>query len=107
MKIFLDDVRPLPKWMREEGDWTIARSGEECLALIRRVGLHNVKHISFDNDLGSGRMEGHRVLDAIERMIMDMENELSDFPQMTVHSKNPVAAERMLKAIHQLTRRQK
>lgn len=38
MKIFLDDVRMLPKALREAGGWIIARTGEQCLAYIRSAG---------------------------------------------------------------------
>src|SRR3954469_8791038 len=101
MKLFIDDVRALAKWMREDGGWTVARTGEEALALIRAEGLENIEFISFDNDLGSGRMEGYQVLNAVERMIH--EQSPTKIPNMEVHSFNPVAAKNMWAVIHALS----
>jgi hypothetical protein len=101
MKLFIDDVRSLAKWMREDGGWTVARTGEEALALIRAEGLENIEFISFDNDLGSGRMEGYQVLNAVERMIH--EESPAKIPNMEVHSFNPVASKTMWDVIHALS----
>ena len=85
-KIWLDDIRPAPDktWIHEE-------TAEDMIALMRQIldwGLE-IEIISLDNDLGKGRMEGYKVLDWLESLMIPVNFEIH------IHSANPVARERM------------
>lgn len=90
MRIWLDDVRPTPA---HDPGWTPVTTGEELLAIIANVGLDAIDEISFDNDLGTGCMEGHEVLTRIEELVLT--GQVTRVPYLAVHSANPVAARRM------------
>jgi hypothetical protein len=94
MKLYLDDVRPAPS------GWELVTDGASLLALINQHGLSNIEAISFDNDLGSGEMEGHQVLTLIEAMVV--EKKIKTIPEMTAHSANPVARRRMMVTIERI-----
>jgi hypothetical protein len=98
MFLFLDDVRNPPS-----AGWIVVRSGEELWQMILEVGLDAIDGISFDNDLGEGKWEGYQILDRIEELVV--ETKPRRVPRMWVHSRNTVAAQRMLtiiERIHQL-----
>lgn len=90
MKLYLDDVRQTPEgWVRV---YTAAET-------IEYLKTGKVQEISLDHDLGMEEIAGtgYQVLEWIEREV-----HLHAFkpPQvMKVHSANPPAVERMLKAI--------
>lgn len=55
MKLFIDDVRmPSDVGFKNE-DWTIARSYDEAMALIKE---HKPQRIAFDHDLGEAHYNG-------------------------------------------------
>ena len=87
MKIWLDDVRPAP-----EG-WVWVTDVYALLTLIGTEGLPNIETISFDNDLGTGRLEGHEALSIIEETVM--EQGVTKVPDLRPHTANPVARQRM------------
>ena len=87
MKIWFDDVRPAPD------GWLWVKDVPDLLAAVEREGLGNIDDISFDNDLGSGKAEGHEALTIIEQAVM--EQGIKKVPRMTAHSQNPVARQRM------------
>lgn len=99
MKIFLDDVRPLPLAFQEEGGWTIVRTAQECMELIRATGLENIHALSLDNDLGQ-EIEGYQVVDWIEWLVRVDGN--PPIRRWYVHSKNPVRAQYMHNIMSQL-----
>jgi hypothetical protein len=55
------------------------------------TGLNNweIDVISLDNDLGEGNMEGYKVLDWLESLLIPVEFGIH------LHTSNPVARERM------------
>jgi hypothetical protein len=59
------------------------------------AGVHNweVDVISLDNDLGEGNMEGYKVLDWLESLLIPVEFGIH------IHSANPVARDRMRSVI--------
>ena len=83
MKVYLDDERTTP-----EG-WHRTYTVEETLAVLR---TGEVTHLSLDNDLGDGNLEGRYVADNIEHWV-----KADGFvpPEIQVHSMNSVAAMRM------------
>jgi hypothetical protein len=91
MKIYLDDVRALPfDW--DVREWTVVRSGEDCLALLK-THIDDIEEISFDHDLGSG-ISGYDVLNWLEEYVMTV-GRPAKLSQLTIHSRNPVGIEKM------------
>lgn len=78
MKIWLDDVRPMP-----DGYDYWAKNAREC---IEEVLLGNVSFISFDHDLGQGK-SGYDVAKIIEEMAYCGFGEVIKY---NIHSANPV-----------------
>lgn len=78
--------------------WTVFRTAEAMLAFIEEVGLGAVSYISFDNDLGTGNMEGYQALNVIEDKVYHG----APLPAMSVHSANNVAGPRMREVIAKL-----
>jgi hypothetical protein len=101
MKIFLDDVRPLPEALRIQGGWVVVRTPKAFRDLIKD-GLGGIEEISLDNDLGTKAGEGFQLLDEIERLVIEDGQPL---PKLTVHSMNVVAKQRMLTVINRLNSR--
>ncbi len=84
MKVFLDDERPVP-----EG-WVLARWPDEVITLLKTA---HVTHISLDHDLGDDeRGTGYDVVLWMEKAVAT-----SDYvpPQITVHSANSSARQKM------------
>ena len=90
MKIFLDDIRNPP-----DDSWTTCRSAEIAIALINEL---RVDEISFDHDLGT-ELTGHDVAKEFERLAFI--GAISDIPFWSVHSANPVGAQRIIVAMLQ------
>lgn len=84
-KLWLDDVRPAP----EGWDWHL--SVESMIDDMRRLINHGacIEMISLDNDLGELKLEGYKVLDWLESLMIPV-----DFG-IHIHSANSVARERM------------
>lgn len=91
-RIWLDDVRPIPEWMRTS-DCVWYDTAEDLIDTLRRFinffSLEEIEYISLDNDLGEGRMEGYKVLDWLESL------QISIPFGIHIHTSNPVARERM------------
>lgn len=91
-RLWLDDVRPIPKWMKNS-DCIWYNTAEAMIAdmdrLNRFFSLDDIELISLDNDLGEGGIEGYRVLDWLESLQIPINFGIH------VHTANPVAAERM------------
>lgn len=93
MKLWLDDLREPPK------DWTDyvwAKKASAAITALETVPA--IDEVSLDHDLGDSPDvgDGYDVLLWIERQVR-----LEGYkpPKMSVHSANPVARERMVKAI--------
>lgn len=94
LRIWLDDLRPKPndelgiKWLW----YTTAEAMIEDLKRYINWGPYHtieLEYISLDNDLGEGNMEGYKVLDWLESLLIPV-----DFG-IHIHTSNPVARERM------------
>ena len=87
-KFWLDDIRPAP-----EG-YLWFQTAESLIEMLKNYYnsqpiVDKVVEISLDNDLGEGRMEGYKVLDWLESLLIPVEFGIH------IHSANPVARERM------------
>jgi len=88
MKLWLDDLRPIPN------DYDIwCRTAAQAIWALEN---YIITHISFDNDLGTGFGEGYQVANYIEEKAHS-----GDLVPMTwnVHSANPVRRESIRKAM--------
>lgn len=88
MKLYLDDERIAPD------GWVQVRWPDEAIKLLKQ-GL--VTHLSLDHDLGDDqRGTGYDVLLWIEQEVVQR-----GFtpPEVTIHSANPAARQRMLAAV--------
>jgi hypothetical protein len=94
--IWLDDIRPKPE-DKFGYKWLWYTTAEAMIEDLKRyinwgaTGAHNweIDVISLDNDLGEGNMEGYKVLDWLESLLIPVEFGIH------IHSANPVARERM------------
>jgi len=88
MKIWLDDIRPAPEgWI-----WAVdATRFWRCVAV---AGMENVEAISFDNDLGEGKVEGWEIAKDLLDMYIIQTN-LKHVPKFTCHSANVAARPRI------------
>lgn len=84
MKVYLDDERNTP------AGWTRTWVVETTVLLLETRG---VTHLSLDNDLGEGNLEGFKVLDWLEEKVYN--DPEFPIPEITIHSANPVAKHRM------------
>lgn len=93
MKVYLDDERPTP------AGWARVYWPEEAIALLESG---NVSHISLDHDLGDDvHGTGYDVVLWIEEAVMTR-----GFvpPQMSVHSANSSARQKMEQGIQSILR---
>lgn len=88
MKVYLDDVRNLGYY----STWHVVRTFKDCIALLE---TGEVTELDLDHDLGTKRT-GYDVLLWIERAVVK-----KGFvaPKMFVHTANPSAENKMVKAI--------
>jgi len=93
MKVFLDDIRETPTgWHRT---FTVAET-------ITCLESRQVTHLSVDNDLGEGLVEGYEVLNWLEEAIYT--DKTFPIPVIIVHSDNSSRMLCMKKAIGSITR---
>ena len=88
MRIWLDDIRPMP----EDFDWW-CKTAEDC---IRLVAEGDVTLISFDHDLGNGKT-GYDVAKFIEEMAGT--DSTSNPISWQIHSANPVGRDNIAQAM--------
>ena len=100
MKLYLDDVRNPDQTYRDAGWWAVIRTPEAFMVALN-LKWSEVTHVSLDNDLGEGVMEGRQVLDAIEEMCDGIH---PDF-EILIHSANPVARKAMNLTIKRMQER--
>lgn len=85
-KLFIDDERHPP--IKDEEDWTIARSSEQAKQCVERFGVP--AFISFDHDLGGDDTSMVFIHWLIEYCIINN----YEFPtEFYVHSQNPVGSQ--------------
>lgn len=98
--LFLDDERfPFDvTWVKLPDipveDWLVVRSQWLFETVVKEHGIPN--HISFDNDLGDGMGEGIFCAQWMVDQVLDGNLEWNPNFSFTVHSKNGVAAERII-----------
>lgn len=90
MRVFLDDERTPPD------GWTLVRWPEEAIALLK---TGQVEALSLDHDLGDldDRRTGYTVLQWLEEAVFT--SGFSPPAEITVHSANSSARQKMLLAI--------
>jgi hypothetical protein len=88
MKLWLDDVRPAPD------GWVHAKTGEEAIDILKQG---QVTQMSFDHDLGIGRINGYEVAKWVEAMAVT--GQLPQIKRLSVHSANPVGRDRIVQAL--------
>ena len=94
--LWLDDIRPKPA-DKPDYKWFWYTTAEAMIEDLKRyinwsnIGVNNweIDVISLDNDLGEGLIEGYKVLDWLESLLIPVEFGIH------IHSANPVARERM------------
>ena len=93
MKLYLDDVRPVP-----EG-WVGAKTMLEATQILKE-SFSDITHLSFDHDLGDDDRNGtgYDVACFLEGMVYATKT-ITTLPVMTVHSANPVGGARIVQAI--------
>ena len=109
-KIYLDDERT-----PNDDKWIVVRNYGQFIKKISELGLDNIKVISFDHDLGDTAIEEF-YNNVMNRGILDydniqektgydaakwlvghyMDNFTSPFPQIYVHSANPIGASNII-----------
>jgi len=89
MKIWLDDIRKPP-----DESWTWVSTAEKAWALILK---EEIESISFDHDLGDGKLTGYDLAKTIEEYsyIGGIEKKIS----WNVHSANPVGRKNIEQAM--------
>lgn len=86
MKLWLDDMRPLPT----EPGWVLARSVNEAIEIMKK---ETVSFASLDHDLGYFASEGG---DGVKLILWMAENESWPTEGIQIHSMNPVGAQNMM-----------
>lgn len=109
-KIYLDDER-----IPDDKNWIVVRNYGQFIKQITELGLDNIDVISFDHDLGDTAIEEF-YNNVMNRGILDydniqektgydaakwlvghyMDNFTSPFPQVYVHSANPIGASNII-----------
>lgn len=95
--LFLDDER-VPSdvtWITmPDYDWDIVRNQAQFEHHVTSFGIPD--HISFDNDLGDGMGEGIFCAQWLVDQVLDGNLEWNPEFKFTVHSKNNIAANRII-----------
>ena len=87
MRVFLDDCRtPSMIYGESEGCWLVVRTVEHVIELLK---TGTVTHLSLDNDLGEGALEGYHVVRWF------IENDTWPTEHVWVHSSNVYRAKEM------------
>lgn len=91
MKIYMDDERVTPEgWMRT---YTVEET-------ITQLETRQVTHLSLDNDLGEGLLEGWNVIDWLEEQVYN--DPTFPLPEVTIHSANASRVEYMQRALRSI-----
>jgi len=105
-KVYLDDERT-----PNDDNWIVVRNYGQFIKKISEIGLDNIGVISFDHDLGDNvvnkgiidydNIEEKTGYDAAKWLVGHyMDNFKSPFPQVYVHSANPVGAANIINYIN-------
>ena len=117
-KIYLDDERT-----PNDKDWIVVRNYGQFIKKILDIGLDNIDVISFDHDLGDTAVEEYYT-NVMNKGILDydnieektgydaakwlveqyMDNITSPFPQVYVHSANPIGAANIVNYVNRFLR---
>lgn len=97
-RLFLDDIRDPP---RDGGEWVIARSFEEAVAIVTEHGYPTF--ISFDHDLGDNVPTGKDFANWLVELDL-AEGSMPDDFGFYVHSANPTGAENIRGHLEQYVR---
>ena len=101
--IYLDDIRtPIDK------KWTVVRNYKDFIKTVEKHGIDNISKISFDHDLndfsGGSEKTGKTAANWFIETFMDMQEsgKISGehFPEVTVHSDNPVGVQNIIGLIN-------
>lgn len=98
VKVYLDDIRPGPN------GWLVIRNPITFKEIVNKWFM-SIDEISMDHDLGfvddtDKEITGYDLLCWLEDFLYD--RDLNYLPKISVHSANPVGAERMQKMIDRL-----
>lgn len=94
MKLWLDDMRPLPKVAPgTQTGWVLAHSVNEAIEIMK---TGEVVFASLDHDLGIWSSEGGNGIKLLDWMA---ENNIWPIEGISVHSSNPVGVQQMLALI--------
>lgn len=91
MKIYLDDMRPLPAWA-EENNWILVGTYDE---IIKHLKTGKVTEVSLDHDLGL-QPTGYDILLWIEEKVV---NEEFVPPAISIYTMNLAVRGRMEQAV--------
>lgn len=100
MKLWIDDLRPVPDWFKDGSDEVVwAKTSVEAIQAIDAHRL-TLTHISFDHDLG-GDDKAIVVANHLEQLAHD-----GDIGEIvwTVHSRNPVGRDDIIRALRSCDR---
>lgn len=109
-KIYLDDERT-----PNDKSWIVVRNYGQFIKIVSDIGIGNISIISFDHDLGDTAIEEYYT-NVINKGILDydnieektgydaakwlvnhyMDNFTNIFPQVYVHSANPIGASNII-----------
>ena len=113
-KIYLDDIRtPI------DSSWLVVRDYESFVKKVLEIEFYNIEIISFDHDLGDSAMEEYwrnvttyntidynnikekTGLDCAKWLVnYHMDKNLTGFPEINVHSYNPVGTKNIMSYIN-------
>ena len=109
MKIFLDDVRDLPRDKYNPlvvdpfyADFIIVRSAKELLDILTTPKLLELTHISFDHDLGENVQHGYDMAKWFESLAAN--GVPLNLEWYGIHSANPVGAKNIDAAMKNVMR---
>jgi len=86
--VYMDDVRPIPAGL--VGKWVPIRKVEDVIYLLEKGWVFN---LSLDHDMGAGEATGYDLVNWMER------NDCWPHGTITIHSRNPVGAGNMRRAL--------
>lgn len=95
IRIWLDDERPMPSQYN-----TYCKTAEEAISYLRQG---NVEAISLDHDLGPPQAgTGYDVARFLEEAAAT--GQLETFPEVSIHSANPIGRQNMYRAVQNAMR---
>jgi len=109
MKIYLDDLRPIP-----DDSWTLLQTASEVIAALQSF-KQEITELSLDHDLGFEHYAGNLTIEEagysgtgydivlwMERQVFELGNFECVPKIIRVHSANPVGKAKMLQGIYKI-----